>query len=270
MSSSSSKYLQMAAYIMFAAIFIITIGVTRNCGRINYTPKEGFSGGDTIDIALIYGPGSYYIYGDTLAGINQQIAEMFGKETSSPIKLWPITEPASGLTNLNSGAYDILASLPLDNNIKKNYPVSESIFLDRLVLIQKHDSISENNLVSSSLDLNGKTIYVPAGSSAVNRLQNLSEEIGGKIEIIELPDISDELLTLKVATGETPLAVVNERIARAMAENYPDLSYDSSVSFTQFQVWVFNPSDTLLVEKFNSWFDTFNSMEQYRTILNKF
>lgn len=270
MAKGKTKYLQITAYLMIAFIFIITIGIARNCQRLPYAPKEGFSGGDTLDIAILYGPGSYYIYGDTMAGINHEIANLFSQETAVPIKLWPISDPASGLANLEKGAFDILASLPLDNNLKKNFPVSESVFLDRLVLIQLEDSTSGQASVNSSLDLNGKTVNVAPGSSGVHRMKNLSEEIGGNIEIIEDPEMSDELLCLQVASASIPLAVVNERIARTVAQNYPNLKYDSSISFTQFQVWVFSPSDSTVAVKFNTWFDQFRSTDLYRTIINKY
>lgn len=269
MAKGNTKYLQIAAYVLLAAIFVFAIGVFRNCGKLHYVEREGFSSGDTLDIALIYGPGSYYIYGDTLGGINKKIAEDFGNQTGTPIKLWPVTEPLTALENLQKGAFDILASLPLDNTIKKQFPVSESIFLDRLVLVELSDSAG-GKTVNSSLDLNGKKVYVAAGSSALQRMKNLSDEIGGEVEIVEMPEMSDELLTLQVANGSIPLAVVNERVAKAIAQRYPLLKYDSSVSFTQFQVWVFNPQDTIAFKNFNIWFDSFSRTGDYLEILNTY
>lgn len=270
MTRPGTKYLQIAAYVMLAFIFVFVIGIARDCSHLQTVTKEGFSGGDTIDIAVLYAPGGYYLYEDTIAGINHDIIENFSRETNEIFKIWPVTEPADVLTKLESGAFDIIASLPLDNNIKKKFPVSESIFLDKLVLIQLTDSTSGKTLVNSSLDLNGKKVYVAAGSSAVGRLENLSNEIGGKIDIEELPEVSDELLSIQVASGTLPLAVVNERIAKKIKEKYPDLQFENSVSFTQFQVWVFNDKDTLILNKFNTWFDLYRTTDSYRSILNKY
>lgn len=265
-----SKYLQIAAYVLIAAIFIFIMGVAHNCRRLPSEYQEGNSGIDTIDIALLYGPGSYYLYDDTLGGINNDIALNFSAATGKPVKIWPVNEPASTLAKLEKGIFDVVASLPLDNNLKNKFPVSESVFFDRLVLLQVQDTLTGKTLINSSLDLNGKDIYIPSGSSAYQRISNLSEEIGGKINIIELPDLSEELICMKIATGELPLAIVNERIARKMAENYPQLHYDSSVSFTQFQVWVFNPSDTSDFNGFNKWFDSYRTSEAYRNLINKY
>lgn len=269
MTRNNSRYLQIAAYVMLAAIFVIFLGISRDCGRIRVQAPEGNSGGDTLDVAIIYGPGSLYFSQDSLSGINHEIVESFSKETGLPVKIWPIIDASTGMSKLENGSFDLLASLPLDNNIKKKFLVSESIFLDRLVLIQLSDSTTGEKLINSSLDLNGKTVYISAGSAALQRLSNLSNEIGGQIEIIEEPDLSDELLSLKVANGSIPFAVVNEKVAKSLTETYPNLNYDSSVSFTQFQVYLFNPQDSLTFSKFNEWFNEFKTTEEYRDILSR-
>lgn len=253
-----------------AAIFVIVMGVARDCGRLPSEPKTGFSGGDTLDIAVIYGPGSYYIYSDSIAGINHEIAQQFSKQTGTPIKIWGITDPATGMEKLETGAFDIVASLPLDNYIRTRYPISESVFLDRLVLVQSIDTLTGQKTVNSSLDLNGKEVAVTKGSSALQRMENLAEEIGGNIVVTEQPDLSDELLTLKVANGSIPFAIVNEKPAKKISETYPNLNYDSSISFTQFQVWIFNPNDTTAAKKFNEWFDGFRGTEDYQEIIMKY
>ena len=136
--------------------------------------------------------------------------------------------------------------------------------------MQTVDSISGKKAVNSTLDLDNKIVYVAQGSSAYTRMHNLSDEIGGNITVEEVPDLSDELICLKVATGAYPLAVVNEKTAKKIAESYPNLKYDSSVSFTQFQVWVFNPEDSISANRFNSWFESFRTTDSYREIINSY
>ena len=265
----SSRYLQILIYLIIAFIFIFIMGMTRNCSRINTASQAGFSGGDTIDIALLFGPGSFYMYGDTIAGINHDIALEFEKATLTPIKLWPLNEPTDGMAKLESGAFKILASLPLDNNIKKNFTVSESVFLDRLVLVQMRDSSGQSQ-INSSLDLQGKTVYVTAGSTAAQRMKNLAREIGGEINVSEESEVSDELLVLQVAAGSKQFAVVNERVAKDIAKHYPELDYNNTISFTQFQVWLFNNNDSALYKKFSGWFETFKTTQSYKDILKKY
>lgn len=267
MTRYSSKIMQIIFYLLIVVVLAFVISISRNCTRIQSSPIQGYSEGDTIDVALLYGPSSVYMYPDTLSGINFEIAAFFDQEDSRPMKLWAVTNAEEAMKQVEKGAFDILASLPLDNELKSRFPTSESIFLDRLVLVQLKNN---SQPISSSLDLSGKSIHIASGSPAKQRLENLSKEIGGEINIIEEPDLSDELITLKIADGSLPYAVVNEKVAKNVAEKYPELSYDTPVSFTQFQVWIFNPEDSVLQNDFNRWFEVFKETEDYQDLINNF
>lgn len=195
--------------------------------------------------------------------------QAFGKETASPLKFWPIVNLHDALTRLENGKYDMLASLPSDNSVKQRFLTTRSVFLDRMVLIQLSDT-SGNTPIHSALELSGKTIHIQQDSPAAMRISNLSNEIGDSIYIKAEQDMSEEYLCMLVATGKVPLAVVNEKIANKMQSQYPRLSYDNPVSFTQFQVWLINKDDTLLLHKANNWLDEFQSKPDYRQLIEKY
>ena len=266
---NQGKYLQIGAYALIILALVFIMGITKNCSNIkNSVDKIGHSQGDTLDIGMLYGPSSLYLEADTFTGLNHKIAMIYSKETGVPVKIWPMADVVDAMNKTESGAFDILASLPMDNDIKKRFLPTESLFLDRLVLLQLRDSVTKESPVSSSLGLKGQTVYVPAGSPATKRLENLANEIGGDITIIEEPELSDELIAIKVGSGQIPLAVVNERIAKKVSENYPDLTYDNPVSFTQFQVWLFNQNDSIQYRQFYDWFENYRSTDSYRELIN--
>lgn len=265
---NQGKFIQIGAYLLIIVALVFILGIARNCADIkNYGEQIGHSRGDTLDIGMLYGPSSMYMEADTFAGLNHNLAMIYSRQTGIPVKIWPVADVVDAMNKTQSGAFDILASLPMDNEIKKNFLPTESLFLDRLVLLQLRDSITGEIAVSSSLDLKGKTVYVPLGSPAAKRLENLAKEIGGEINIIEEPELSDELIAIKVGSGQIPLAVINERIAQKVSANYPSLSYDNPVSFTQFQVWLFNRNDTLQYKKFYDWFENFRTTDSYRELI---
>lgn len=266
MGKISGKLIQISAYVVIAATIGFLIGIAKDCSHIKSYDVSGYSKGDTIDIAVVYSPELFYHDSDSLAGINNEVINYFSADTQTPIKIWPVSDMAAAMTMLESGACDILASVPLDNNIKNRFLTSQSIFLDRLVLIQNRDTLTGEIVITTPLDLNGKTVFIPSGSASAQRLKNLADEIGGSIEVVEQEDLSDELLSLKVASGDIPFAVVNERVAKNIALKYPNLSYDNPVSFTQFQVWLFNTQDTVLYQKFNDWFEEFKESYDYHTL----
>ena len=245
--------------------------LTRRCNSGDILPPKaiGDSRGDTIDVAIVYGPRSYYLYGDTLGGTNLDLLNTFSTQTGTPLKMWPIVSLKSAMENLETGKFDMIASLPSDNSVKHRFAVTKSLFLDRLVLIQRSDS-GGDVAIKSALDLAGDTVHIQSDSPAAARLANLSNEIGTPIEVEQEKDLSEEYLCMKVAAGDFKYAVVNERIAEAMGKRYPLLSHENPVSFTQFQVWLINKNDTALLHRVNSWLEDFLVSPQYQEIIRKY
>ena len=265
------KYLQTALYIFLIVGVVAAMTFTKRCSNTTPLPPviSGGSQGDTVDVAVIYGPMSYYMYGDTLGGVNLDLLNAYRTATGSKMKFWPVVNLHDALDKLDKGSFDILASLPADNSVKQRFQTTESVFLDRLVLVQLADSAG-NTRIKSALDLAGDTITIQKDSPAASRLSNLSNEIGGEINVVKDEKLSEEYLCIKVAKGEIPLAVVNEKIAEKMKTKYPRLSYDNPVSFTQFQVWVLPKGDTLLLHDINGWLSDFLKTPAYRAIIEKY
>lgn len=262
---------QTMIYVILLAAILVAMTGLKKCDRgLLLSPVlPGDSGADTLDIGVVYGPLSYYMYDDSLGGINYDLLRMLGKESGRKLKLWPVVSISEALDRLEKGSFDMLASLPLDNELRTRFPITNSVFLDRLVLVQRQDS-GGNVRVRSALDLGRDTVFIQKGSSAAGRMRNLSAETGIGIPVCEKSGLSEEYLCMKVASGEFPLAVVNEKTAKAMKEKYPLLSYDNPVSFTQFQVWVINPADTLLARFVNRWLDSISETATHRELFDRY
>lgn len=270
MRSYKTKYTQTAIYILLLIAAFTVMGMTRRCTSASSLPSvvKGDSEGDTLDVAVVYGPLSYYVYADTLGGLNYDMLNEMARQTGLQIKLWPVAELHEALASLENRKFDILASLPADTDIKKRFLTSKSVFLDRLVLIQLKDS-GGSVRINSPLDLGTDTVFIEKESPAALRLANLSEEIATQIPVKEV-NLSEEYLCMKVATGEFPLAVVNEKTAKKMELQYPALSYENPVSFTQFQVWLMPDNDTILLKKVDKWLDSFLETEAYKELISRY
>jgi len=265
------KYGQLVIYtVILVAVFLVMAG-TKRCGSGLNLPftTQGDSQGDTIDVAIVYGPLSYYLYNDTLGGLNYDMLTKMKQDIGQPVRLWPVVSLHDALSRLGKGKFDMLASLPSDNSVKQQFLTSKSVFLDRMVLVQLSDS--DGNLkVKSALDLGNDTIYIPKDSPAASRLANLSNEIGTHIPLMQKDNLSEEYLCMMVGSGHIPLAVVNEKTAKSMQKDYPRLSYDNPVSFTQFQVWVFAKNDSSLRNKIDTWLETFQASPEYRRLISRY
>ena len=263
------KYKQTLFYFVLLCIIIMAMVMTRSCSQTNIPQlRTGYSQGDTLDVGIIYGPLSYYVYGDTLGGLNLDLLNQFEKDTETPLMIWPIVNLSKAFGNLENKKFDIVASVPFDSWIKDNFAFTESLYFDRLVLVQLSKEGKKN--INSILELDGDTVFIPKNSPAINRINNLSNEIGGKISVFELEDLSEEYACIEVAAGNLKNAIVNEKIAKMMKEFYPDLNYESPISFTQFQVWIMQKNDTLLRNKINDWFNSYKSTTSYRQLLQRY
>lgn len=265
------KYGQTALYVVLLIIIVAGMTMTRRCSHQSSLPTliKGGSGGDTIDVAILYGPSSYYLYSDTLGGINYDMLRLFASQTSTPLKIWPVVNLHDALSRLENGSYTILASLPSDNSVKERFLTTQNVFLDKMVLVQTIDSTGQRR-INSILDLAGDTVHIQRDSPAIMRLRRLSKEIGSDINLALEEGMSEEYLCMAVATGKMKQAVVNERIARRMQKQYPNLNFEKPVSFTQFQVWLFSPEDSVLFNKTEQWLTDFKSTPDYRRLIGKY
>lgn len=271
MNPHKPKYGQTLMYVLLLVAIVALMGMTRRCAGGDTLPalQRGNSAGDTIDVAVIYGPMSYYLYADTLGGVNFDLLTAFGRQMGRPVKMWPVVTLEDALGKLDDGTFDVLASLPSDNTVKERFLTTKSVFLDKMVLIQLSDTSGEVK-IKSALDLAGDTVHIQSDSPSGARLTNLASEIGAPIVIKEEKDLSEEYLCMKVAKGDIAYAVVNEKTAEAMSRKYPRLSYDNPISFTQFQVWLLNRNDTALLSSLDTWLEDFRQRPDYQQIMSKY
>lgn len=239
---SKPKNMQIAIYGLLLVLVVIAMFGLRHIVNRGNSIDGNIAKEDTIHAAIVYGPDSYRVLtsedgNDSIIGINYHLLADMQDSLGVKVVMHPVIDRETALAKVSSGEYDILASLPADNYLKKNFLTSDEVYLDRMVLLQKR---RPNGTLSamSALDLEGDTIHLEKGSSASRRIENLQKEIGGTITIIEEPELSEEYLAMKVAAGTWKYTVVNEKTAQQMKEQYPDLDFSTPVSFTQFQVWV--------------------------------
>lgn len=228
------------------------------------------SGGDTIDVAIEYGPLSLYRYDDTLGGFAYDFIRRLEAENDLPVKFHPVMTLAEALEGIDRGYYRMaVAAMPLSASLRRDYLSTVPVFLDRQVYVQMSGD-SGRVEVKTQLDLACRTVHVMAGSPVVERLHNLSSEIGDTIYVVEDPDYGNEQLFILAATGEIPGAVVTERTAKALAGDYPDADISTAVSFTQFQSWLLGRNDTILLHRIDSLINAAQSKKYFKQLERRY
>lgn len=248
---------------------IIAVGIISTVSYLHSSSgREGYryvrAQGDSINVAIHYSPMSLYRYGDSLGGLNYEIATQISRQYGDKFKFYPISSSTQALSGLAEGKYDIvIADIPVTSSLKEKYLFTDPIYTDQQVLVGRDSTIS------SPLHLAGQKVWVVKGSPAVERLENLEREIGDTICIEATDRYTAEQLVLLTAGGEIDRAVVNEDVASRIAPSYPQLIISTGISFTQFQSWILNRDEKDLTKKLNSQIAQFKTTELYDSLIRK-
>ncbi|MDE6556455.1 MAG: transporter substrate-binding domain-containing protein, partial [Duncaniella sp.] len=157
----------------------------------------------------------------------------------------------------------VISDIAMTKAQRQSVDFTVPVYTDRQVLV------SCDSAVTSPLGLAGKKVWAPSGSPAVERLENLEREIGDTILIEDSHSYTSEQLCLLVAKGEIERAVVNEAVARHMAQDYPDLCISTGISLNQFQAWAVAKNNPRLLERLNNEIESFKTTAAYKALCEK-
>lgn len=260
-------YVVLLAAVLFTMVALYTCGDNSGKGMKSHVATG--DRGDTLFVAITHSPMSYYLYGDTIGGLNYDMLRIMAADMGRPIRFIPVLSLEESLDALTARQVDILASLPITADMRDKYLFSEDVFLDRQVLVQLNGKDGKPN-AASVLDLAGDTVHIEKNSPVRQRLDNLSAEIGAPVTILSHPELSDEYLFLKVAGGELRYAVINEKTAARMHLKHPEVNIDTPIGFTQFQAWLTRRRDVALHDSIDSWLTRFKATDRYRRLLERY
>lgn len=261
----------MKVYIALLIVAVAAMVALYRCaGRGGNVGHIAGSDGDTIDVAIEYAPLSLYMYDDTLGGFNYDLLRLLEREEGLCVKMHPVVNLKESLEKLDNGVYDIVvAQVPATVEFKQRYLFSDSIYLDRQILVQLKDSVG-NTKVKTQLDLAGKTLYAVGGSPAISRIHNLSRELGDTINVMPETRYGQEQLFLMVASGEIDYAVINYRIAESLSAQYPQVDISTDISFNQLQSWIMRKDDVVLCDSLNVWLRRIRKEPSYQETYSRY
>ncbi|MEJ0031690.1 MAG: transporter substrate-binding domain-containing protein [Bacteroidota bacterium] len=175
------------------------------------------------------------------------------------------------IDQLNKGDGDVIAFPLTVTDERANYiSFSQPLFTTNQVLVQRKAD-STHNPIRLHADLIGKKIYVMKGSSFKDRLQRLSQEIGGPIEIVEdSAGAETESLIRQVAMGEIPLTVTDQTFAMINANIYPELDINTIISLPQEIAWATRNNSPELKGAIDEWLKGIKKKGQFRYIYDRY
>ena len=222
----------------------------------------------------------YFIYRGRPMGYEYDLLDRLAKDLGVTLKIKLTANIEEAFHMLNTGAADIMAyHLTVTKERSKRVSFTDAHTQVRQVLIQRkpedwrklkvHEI--ENELIRNPLELVGKEVYSRKGSSYSARLQNLSEEIGGDIIIIEQAGQTDtEMLIKKVADGEIDYSVADEDVGMINATYYPNIDAKTPISFPQNIAWAVRKNAPVLRDTVNYWLRDIKSSPDFNVIYNRY
>ncbi len=278
-------------YVILCAFVFVACHSTKQ--RETYSKEEKEVVFDLTDIQkrgkLIvvtdYNSTNYFIYKGKPMGYQLEMLNEFCNHLGLKLEVVVSNDVEKNIEDLKAGKVDLIAqNLTVTRTRSKFIQFTEPHTYTRQVLVQrtrdKEDADSKdkkskdqyhfNKIIRNQLELGGKTIYVQKGSSYVERLSNLADEIGDSINIVEIPDYGTEQLIALVSEGEISYTICDEIQAKVNKNYYDNIDIETPVSFPQKIAWAIRKTSPDLLQVINNWMSPFTKSKKYQAIYNKY
>lgn len=226
---------------------------------------------DTLRVATLYSPTSYFIYRDEEMGYDYSLVTSLASEKNLALDLRIAPSLNEAVAMLDSGLVDLIAyEVPVTSEYKEKVIACGPVNETTQVLVQPKRS--KNERITDVTQLVGRDIYVMADSKYEQRIENLNEELGGGILIhtVDRDTIIAENLIEMVQDGEIPLTIVDSDIARINKTYFPDLDITMNISFPQRSSWAVGLNSQWLADSINQWIKEEQPRQVNAVLLKKY
>lgn len=234
----------------------------------------------TLTALTTYSATSYFLYRGQTMGFEYELLEKFADYVGVDLDIVVSQNIDSMLIQLNNGDVDLVAhGLTITSDRKEQVWFTDYLYLTHQVLVQRKPdnwrrmgrSAIQKELINDAIELIGDTVSVRKNSSYLERLENLSDEIGGEIHIDTLPgDLSTDRIIKMVVDGDIKYTIADNNIANINASYYHNLDIDVPISFSQRVAWAVAPGANDLLNEVNNWMQHIKDNVQYYAVYNKY
>lgn len=231
-----------------------------------------------LRVVVDYNSTNYFVYKGQPMGFQYELLKAFADQMGVSLKLQVSNSIQESFAGLNTGEYDLIAkNLTVTKERSDLVDFTNPFALTRQVLVQRipeldpeKTEIAPQPLIREQLQLAGKTIYVQKNTVFVQRLKNLSDEIGEPITIVEDTLYGVEQLIALVAKGEIDYTVCDENVGLVNQKYYPWIDVSTPISFNQKLSWAVRKNSPDWKEYLDGWIDEYKNTSEYKYLYYKY
>ena len=226
---------------------------------------------DTLRVATLYSPTSYFIYKEEPMGVDYSLVSRLTQDKDIELEIVVAPGLQRMIEMLDSGLVDLVAyPVPVTGEYKERVVACGPVTETHQVLVQPRRAGID--LIDDVTGLPGHDVYVEKGSRYYYRMLNLNDEIGGGINIhaIDRDTLITEDLIEMVSDGTIPLTVIDSDIAKLNRTYYPNLDVSLALSFPQRSAWAVNPGNRWLADSIDAWLSNEQPRDTRRRLLRRY
>jgi membrane-bound lytic murein transglycosylase F len=231
-----------------------------------------------IIVLTDYSSTDYFIYRGQPLGFQYELLQQLADHLNVRLEVHVTRNLDESFEMIQNGEADLIAqNLTITKRRCQIVDFTEPLIKSHQVLVQrKPDNWSkmkpadvQNAMITNSLDLKGETLYVMSGSAYVSRIQNLSEEIGADIKLVEVEKSTEQLIGM-VSTGEISYTICDQITASVNSRYYSNVDISIPVSLQQDMAWAVRKGSTTLLAELNTWLTDFKQTKKYKAIFSRY
>lgn len=232
-----------------------------------------------LKVVVDYNSTNYFVYKGQPMGFQYELLKAFANDLGVKLSISVSNNLEETFDGLNKQQYDLVAkNLTLTKERAELVDFTEPLALTRQVLVQRlpqgTDPLTgktvEEQLIREQLDLANKTIYAQKNTVYVQRLKNLSDEIGQPIHIVEDTIYGVEQLIALVASGEIDYTVCDENVGLVNQKYYHQIDVSTPLSFNQQISWAVRKNSPEWKTYIDQWIIDYKKTSAYKYLYYKY
>jgi len=268
-------------YIFAIVLSVLLFNLLQSCSSKNEEDVKIEALRDNKLVALTgYNAYSYFVYKGQPMGFEYDLVKKLAEHFNVALEVKIVNNIEKMFEMLNSADGDLIAfNLTITKDRLEKVDFTNPINTSKQVLVQRkpekwrkmkiHEI--EKLLIRDPAELIGKTVFVRSSSAYVQRLENLSEEIGGDINVVEAgPGVTIEDLIAQVDSGKIDYTISDDNIAHLNSLYYRNIDAETDISLSQRIAWAVAKNSDGFVAEVNKWLDSMKSTVDFAVIYKKY